>query len=203
MFQRMRMTRKPKPGGRGQARLPAVLLLTDAVRRPDPRPAAARLAPGSGIILRHYDVEGRAQLARSLAALARCRRLCLLVAADWRLAAAVGAAGVHLPEWMLRSGRLAPLRLWARRRGRLLTAACHGGRALAEAARINADAAILSPVFPTASHPDAAAIGPVRFAGWVRRARLPVYALGGVSAATIRHLNGSGAVGIAGVSGMS
>lgn len=169
-------------------RMPAVLLVTDAGRCPDPLPIIARLPPGSGVILRDYDSPDRRDLARSIARLARRRRLVLLVAGDWRLAAAVGANGVHLPESQAKRGVLAPLLGWRRRRGGLLTIACHSPAALARAKALEADAALLSSVFVTASHPGGTVIGPVRFALWRRRARLAVLALGGVNAATCRRL---------------
>ncbi len=178
--------------------LPALFLVTDSARRPDPLPAAARLPRGSGVILRHYGRPDRVPLARRLAELASRRRLVLLVAADWRLAAALGA-GLHLPEGLLRSGRLAPALGWARRRRRPVTVACHDRAALAMAGRLGLAAALLSPVFPTTSHPGAAVLGPLRFARLCHAARLPVYALGGVGPATLGGLAGSGAAGIAGV----
>ena len=166
---------------------PRILLLTDEVRLPDPLAAMARLPPGSGVILRHYGTD-RSNLAQAMAALARRRRLCLLVAGDWRLAAAIGAAGLHLPEGLARHGMLAGALGWIRRRQRLLLVACHGVMALGRARDLGADAALLSPVFPTASHPGAPGIGPVRFGLWVRRAGLPVLALGGMTSRRLRRL---------------
>jgi len=183
----------------GHPTLPPLLLVTDQRRLPNPLPAAARLPAGSGILLRHYQAPGRTDLAGKLAALARMRRLKLLVAADWRLAAAVGAAGIHLPEGLLRSGLLAPLLGWARRRRILVTAACHDRAALALARRLGLSAVLLSPVFATASHPGAPALGALRFAAWCRRAGLPVLALGGITATTARRLAASGAAGLAAV----
>lgn len=179
------------------AHCPRLLLVTDPVRLPDPLAAARRLPRGAAIVLRHYDHPGRARLAEELAALARRRHLALLVAGDWRLAARVGAAGLHLPEGWARTGVLAAALGWVRRRRRLLTIACHSPRALARAAGLSADAALLSPVFPTASHPQAKTIGAVRFAAWSRRAGLPVVALGGVTGRSARRL--PGAAGFAGI----
>lgn len=168
--------------------VPTRLLVTDETRLADPLPALNRLAPGMGVLLRHYGAADRAGLARRLAAAARRRRLVLLVAgAEWRLAAAAGAAGLHLPEGVARHLADPGLRLWLRR-GHVLTVACHGPAALARARRLGADAALLSPVFPTASHPGAATLGPLRFALWARQAGLPVVALGGVNARTARAL---------------
>lgn len=167
---------------------PTLVLITDSVRLPDPLPAIARLPAGSAVILRHYDIQGRARLARRIGYLVRRRRLLLLVAGDWRLAAAIGADGVHLPEFMARHDVLAPLLGWRRRQGALLTVACHSPAALARARALKADAALLSPVFPTPSHPHAPGLGPLRFALWRQRAGLPVLALGGVTARSIRRL---------------
>jgi thiamine-phosphate pyrophosphorylase len=194
--------RRLKPHRPPAAGLPRLLLVTDAARLPDPLAALARLPPGCGVLLRHYDAGGRADLARSVVAAARRRRLPVLVAGDWRLAAAVGAAGLHLPEGMLRSGRLAAALGWARRRRRLVTAACHSPAALARAGRLGLTAALLSPVFATASHPGAATLGPLRFARWCRRAPLPVMALGGISGRTARRLAASGAAGLAALEGL-
>lgn len=179
-------------------KLPRRLLMTDAQRLPDPVAAASRLPRGSGVALRHYDAPDRPFLAQALGRLCRARGLTLLVAADWRLAAQVGAAGVHLPEAMAAHGILAPLLL--RRRRRLLIVACHSPWALARARRLRADAAVLSPVFSTASHPGARGIGAVRFRMWTRRAGVPVLALGGVTPRNLRRLNG--AAGFAAISAL-
>lgn len=186
--------------------LPPLAMLTDERRMPDPLPAAARLPAGSLVILRHYGVaaEERAALARRLARLCRRRRLRLLVAADWRLAAAVGAAGLHLPEGLARGAKgLAPALAWRRRRGGLLTVAAHGAAGLARAARLGADAALLSPVFATASHPGAGILGPLRFAALCRAAAVPVYALGGIAPDTAPRLRASGAIGLAAIGALA
>ena len=185
-------------GACGARPLPPLILMTDDERLADPEPVIAALPRGSAVIVRHYRAPGRAALARRLRRLCRARGVLLLIAGDARLAVAVGADGVHLPEAMVRA---APQRwrLWCP--GRLVTAAAHSPAALFLAARAGADAALLSPVFPTASHPQAASLGPLRFARWCRRAPLPVFALGGVGAHTARRLAGCGAVGIAGIGG--
>ena len=109
----------------------------------------------------------------------------------------VGAHGVHLPERAIRrAGAVRWQRDW------LITAAAHSPAALRSAASAGADAALLSPVFATASHPDVRALGPRRFAALAHASPLPVYALGGIDSTRARLLQGSGAVGIAGIGGL-
>jgi thiamine-phosphate pyrophosphorylase len=188
--------RRLKPSG-----LPRAILVTDDGRRPDPLPLPDSLPPGSAVLLRHYASPVRSVLAQSLAAICRRRRLLLLVAGDWRLAAQVRAGGVHLPEGMARHGCLSPALGWVRRRKGLLTVACHSLPALARARRLKADAALLSPVFSTASHPGAAAIGAVRWSAWVRRAGLPAIALGGITGGSASRLRLAPVAGLAAVGG--
>jgi thiamine-phosphate pyrophosphorylase len=178
-----------------------LVLMTDADRRPDPLPLAARLPAGSWVVLRHYGRPGRAELAARLARLCRARRLTLLVAGDFALARAL-SAGLHLPEAMA-AGPAARLRLWHRRRRRPLTVAAHGRRALVRAAALGADAALLAPLFATASHPGRAALGLLAFRRLATVAKVPVYALGGVTGRTILALRGSAAAGVATVGGIA
>ncbi len=174
--------------------LPGLILMTDSRRLPDPLPAITGLPRGSAVILRHYEDAGREVLARRMASLCRARGLRLLIGGDGRLAAAVGADGLHLPDFMVRRGLV--LR---RRPGWIITAAAHSPAALRRAARAGADAVLLSPVFVTASHPGVPTLGIQRFARLCRRSPLPVYALGGITAATMPRLAAAGAVGIAGI----
>ncbi len=178
---------------------PGLILMTDEERLADPVPVLATLPRGSAVILRHYGVPGRDELAARLVAASKRRGVLVLVAADARLAAEIGADGLHLPEAMAARGP-GVWREW-RKPGWLVTAAAHSPAALHRAKAAGADAALLSPVFPTESHPETAALGVLRFAAWCRKSPLPVYALGGVAAANVRRLKGCGAQGLAGISG--
>ncbi len=183
----------------GRRDLPAVILMTDAVRLPDPFAAVKRLPFDAALLLRHPDPGARRALADRLVPICRARDLLVIVSDDLALAEACGADGLHLPERSAaRTEALAIRRIW---RG-LLTCAAHSPRALRRAAVIQADAVLLSPVFPTQSHPGSNAIGPLRFLAWAREARCPVYALGGMSAANSGRLSGRAIVGIAGIGGL-
>ena len=180
---------------RKPAFLPALWLFTDPDRTPDPVAAAAALPRGSGVVVRTFGRPEVEALAPALARLARERRLVLLIGADADLARRVGAAGVHLPQRL--AHRLPSLR--ARHPRWTLTTAAHDARALRRAAALGADAAFLSPVFPSLSPSAGRPLGPVRTAALVRGARVAVYALGGVDRRTIVGLRGTGVAGVAGV----
>ena len=128
-------------------------------------------------------------------AIARARRLKLLIGADAGLAAKVGADGVHLPE----RDALRAAALKRAHPGWIVTSAAHS---LAAARRGDADAVVVSVAFPSRSVSAGAALGPVRLAALVRAAGRPAYALGGVNNKTARRLIDAGLIGLAAVDGL-
>lgn len=181
--------------------LPRVVLMTDDRRLPDPRAAVCGLPRGAGVVFRHYGwpAAERERLGRALRALARARGLVFLVGCDGALATRLGADGLHLPEAML--ARAAG---WRRcRPGWLITGAVHGARALAAAARLRLDGVLLSPVWPSASHPGVAPLGPLRFAALAARAPTPVLALGGMDGGRLRRLAPARVHGFAAIAALS
>lgn len=178
---------------RGQP--PARLLLSDPARLPDPRAAARRLPAGSGVLARDMPP---APL-RALARLCQARRLRLFVAGEGRVALAL-RAGLHLPD-RRPTRHLLPF-LAARRGGAAwawLSVAAHGRAGLARGRRLGADLVLLSPVFPTRSHPGASALGPWRFAALAGRAGRPVLALGGMTPRNARRVPCAGFAAIDGL----
>lgn len=175
--------------------LPQFFFMTDETRCPDPESVVASLAAGTGVIFRNYDDPARADMALRLAAECRRRKCLFLVAGDPALARRVGADGLHLPEWALRRPLLAGVRP-----GWIITAAAHNIYALSRAAAFSADAVLLAPVFQTASHPGADAMGLHKFQRLAKLSRLPVYALGGVTRSNVESVmaleNVAGAAGI-------
>jgi thiamine-phosphate pyrophosphorylase len=151
--------------------------------------------------MRHYDDPDRAGLARQLKSLCQARQIPLIIAGDARLALNINADGLHLPEGIL-AGEKGTWRLW-RRSGMLLSIAAHSPEALTRAAKAHADFALLSPVFPSKSHPENTGIGVPRFAAWAARAKLPVFALGGVNKHNMGRILTAGAAGWAAIDGLS
>jgi thiamine-phosphate pyrophosphorylase len=172
----------------GKSRLPALVLITDDLRLSDPLAAARALPRGSMVIVRSREAAKRQKLTLALKPLARSRNLKILVADDPHLAAQVD--GLHLPE--ARAHEAAHWRAlhpkW------IITAAAHTSSAHAR----YADAILLSPIFPTASHLGAPHIGATRARIIAQRSCVPVYALGGINAVNVSGLRGF--IGIAAIS---
>jgi thiamine-phosphate pyrophosphorylase len=156
-----------------------LVLVTDDQRLADPVAAARRLPKGSVVIVRARDGGRRHALAEALRA--QTSGLILLAADDPVLADRLH--GLHLPEKRAREAAH-----WrALRPHWLITVAAHSGQGLRV---IHADAALLSPVFATKSHPGAHPLTAPRARFLARHARLPVLALGGVTAQNARLLKG-------------
>lgn len=159
--------------------MPAVWLITDARNDALLEGAIARLPRGSGLIFRHYHLttpDRRARFA-ALARLIHARGGLAVLAGPMALARRWRADGAYGPPATIAAG---PRGL------RLITA--HTLRELARARRARADAVLLSPAFPTRSHPGAPALGPVRWRLLARRAAVPVIALGGMDRARARRI---------------
>lgn len=143
----------------------------------------ALLPRGSGLIFRHYHLLPQARRARfrALARIARRFGHRIVLAGSARQARHWAADGAYGDARKLTQG---PATL------RLMTV--HNLRELGATHRTRADAVLLSPVFPTRSHPGAPTLGPVRFRLLAKRARVPVIALGGMTARRARRLGRSG-----------
>lgn len=175
--------------------LPNLLFFTDPARTPEPERVAERLPPGAAVVFRAFGAPDAEARGLKLREITQRRGLSLLVGADAGLAARVGADGLHLPERL--AADLPAIR--ARHAGWLLTLAAHGEVAAARSAAVGADALVVSPVFPSASPSAGAPLGVEGLKRIVEAVGTPIYALGGVRAATVEQLLDSGIVGIAAV----
>ncbi len=86
--------------------------------------------------------------------------------------------------------------------GGLLGCSCHDGHELAAAEAVGADLAVLGPVRPTPTHPEADGMGWGRFADHAATTTLPLYALGGVGPQDLSQARSVGAIGVAGIRGL-
>jgi thiamine-phosphate pyrophosphorylase len=161
--------------------LPRLWLISDARNDAQLARALKALPRGSGFIFRHYHLPDPARWARfrELRRIARARGHRVILADSALTAREWGADGIYG----------APRCLTPRRCGLLHLATAHDLRELGLAARLGADAVLLSPIFPTATHPGGAVLGPVSFRLLARQSAVPVIALGGMTARRARALD--------------
>lgn len=144
--------------------------------------------------LPRWSVEQVRELAGRLQPLARRHRAQLLLNGDIEGARRLGAGiGVHLKSAQLDELSERPLP-----RSQLIGVSCHDATQLSVSVHL-ADFATLSPVAPTASHPDVPALGWAGFHALAEAAALPVYALGGLAPAAAAEARQHGAQGVAGI----
>jgi 8-oxo-dGTP diphosphatase len=182
------------------ARLPRICLVTPSPG-PEPREFLAGLARclerGVRLVqLRAPALEQAAYraLAQRVLPLCRAAGAQLILNAEPSLALELGAAGAHLNTARLARCRERPLP-----REFLLSAACHDIDALVHARALGVDCAFVSPVLPTATHPDATPLGFARLAELAATVSLPIYALGGLGPRELPAAIAAGCVGIAGI----
>lgn len=92
---------------------------------------------------------------------------------DIELARTLRAAGVQLTSGQLATLERRPDIEW-------VGASCHNADELRRAIDLDLDYALLSPVLPTKTHPDAAALGWGQFAALCASSPIPIFALGGM-----------------------
>jgi len=118
----------------------------------------------------------------------------VLINGDIRLAQRCGADGVHLTARQLREFELRP-------DCALVGASCHSADELRRAEALGADFAVLGPVLPTPTHPDASLLGWEGFRRHAAETRIPVFALGGLREADRGDALAAGAHGMAMIRG--
>jgi len=170
-----RVNRAPGASDELLARIPS--LVADGLRLLIVR--APELAPAQ-----------RVQLTRRLRQLRRGTGLRLLLSGTALEARQGGACGLHSSGAAL-AGLIErpPTPLWA--------VSAHNARDLERASALDADVALVSPVLPTASHPEDQPLGWDGLQALVAASRLPVYAQGGLGPGDIGAARSAGALGVA------
>jgi thiamine-phosphate pyrophosphorylase len=161
---------------------------------------ARRIADGVNMIqIREKDLEAGElfRLAGQILAVSRPPDVRIIVNSRLDVALAAGAHGVHLP-----AGSPAPARLRGiAPPGFLIGASCHNLAELAAAERGAADYAFFGPVFPPLSKSYAGAVhGLDGLRAAAAQAKIPVLALGGITAENTGDCIAAGAAGIAAIS---
>lgn len=178
--------------------LPCLMLVTDRVLcgGADGLAAAVGAAVSGGadaVQLREKDLPASelSTLARRLRAVTQGRAL-LLVNGPLAVAVAVGADGVHLPE----DAPMPP----RPRRGFLVGRSVHSAEAACRPDVVGADYLVAGPIFETRSHPGVPPAGLALVEEIAPAVRVPVLAIGGVTAGRVEEVVRAGASGVAVIS---
>ncbi len=132
----------------------------------------------------------RLWFAEAVTRIARQRGALVLINDDADIARRAGADGLHLSAPALAACRERPDFAW-------VGASCHDAKELDHAAELGLDYALLSPVLPTPTHPEATGLGWPAFSDLIAGRPLPVFALGGMKKDLLATAQGHGAHGIA------
>lgn len=174
--------------------LPAVMVVSDAARMGIEdwiRALAARVLEEKLLVqVREKDMD-RQKLQHLLSrALARAAPFGSRIVVNSDCGSLPQCDGVHLTSRALMAATARPA-------GSLAGASCHDARELDHASGLGLDYAVLGPVKPTASHPDARPLGWDAFETLVADRPMPMYAIGGLTRADLSEARRRGAHGVA------
>ncbi|MDQ6999617.1 MAG: thiamine phosphate synthase [Mariprofundus sp.] len=127
-------------------------------------------------------------LASRLRQMTHDARARLIIHSQVDVACAVDADGIHLASAEIQS--IPAVRQWLADTNKTVSVSCHNSGELIQASELDADYAMLSPVFATASHPGAVPLGLEAFRALASAATLPVIALGGIGTDSCKLLQG-------------
>ncbi|MDX8413840.1 MAG: thiamine phosphate synthase [Mariprofundales bacterium] len=134
-----------------------------------------------GVLLREPDMpSGKLlALASALRMITRQHNAQLIIHSQADIARAIEADGVHLSASNI--GEAGAMRRWLGNMPITLSTACHNADELQHSVDLGIDFALLSPVFPTASHPGCTALGIKKFQQLAALYPIKVIALGGIT----------------------
>ncbi|WP_135081262.1 thiamine phosphate synthase [Terasakiella sp. SH-1] len=182
-------------------KFPHLIFMTDMERLPDPCGLIPRLPVGSALIIRHIDKCAKKYLIKKNKYLCKKHKVKLLVSDDIDLALRYRLDGVHFSQKTAQ--KMAQCGYIKRPKpGFIFSAACHNEQALRAAQHIHCDIALISPIFPTQSHPTAITKKALGFQRLAKKTDLACYGLGGINKKTAFHLQHTKTCGFAGISGL-
>ena len=149
-----------------------------------------KIPNGAAILLRSYKIKGRKKIAKQLLKFCKIKKLKLLISEDIKLARDINADGVHFPTYMVKKDIInwSLINKIKIKKNLIITTAIHNSKELENAQLFDFDAGLLSPVFPSKSHPNRKSLGIRKFSKLVDKSDLPIYALGGINAKNIKSL---------------
>ena len=164
-------------------KLPKVIIIFDDELFNKKKLLKLKIPKKSAFLLRSYQTKKRKKIAKQLLKFCKMKKIKLLIGSDIKLAKDINAHGVHFPEYMIKENKInwIGIKNIKYRKKWIITTAAHSIRSLKKVEGLDIDAALLSPVFISKSHPNNKCLGLNKFSKIVKKTKLPIYALGGIN----------------------
>ena len=171
-------------------KLPKVIIIFDDESFDRKKLLKLKIPKKSAFLLRSYETKKRRKIAKQLLKFCKMKKIKLLIGSDVKLAEDINAHGIHLPEYMIRNNKINWINIKNVKSNKkwIITTAVHNIQSLKKAEELDIDAALLSPVFPSKSHPNNKSLGLNKFLKIVKKTKLPIYALGGINIKNVKSL---------------
>ena len=181
-------------------KLPKIIIIFDDNFFDKKKFLELKIPKNSAFLLRSYDAQGRKKIAKDLLKFCKMKKLKLLIASDIKLAKDINAHGVHFPEYMIKKKKKINwiiVKKIKSKKNWIITTAAHNLQAIKKAENYDIDAALLSPVFSSKSHPNSKSLGINKFIKIIKKTKLPIYALGGINIKNVKSLRETDIIGYA------
>jgi thiamine-phosphate pyrophosphorylase len=181
-------------------KLPRIIIIFDDNVFDKNKFAKLKIPKKTAFLLRSYKVKNRKKIAKDLLKFCKMKKMKLIIGLDLKLAKNINAHGIHIPEYMIKENRvnwiiLEKLKL---KKNWIITISAHNLQTLKKAEKnYNIDAALLSPIFSSQSHPTEKGMGTNKFSKIIKKTNLPIYALGGINIKNVKSLFETGIIGYA------
>ena len=171
-------------------KLPKVIIIFDDELFNKKKLLKLKIPKKSAFLLRSYQTKKRKKIAKQLLKFCKMKKIKLLIGSDIKLAKDINAHGVHFPEYMIKENKINWIgnKNIKYRKKWIITTAAHSIRSLKKVEGLDIDAALLSPVFISKSHPNNKCLGLNKFSKIVKKTKLPIYALGGINIKNVKSL---------------
>ena len=172
-------------------KLPKIIMIFDDEVFDKKKFLNLKIPKESAFLLRSYKAKERKKIAKQLLKFCKVKKLKLLIASDIKLAEEINANGVHFPEYMIKKRNKINwviIKNIKSKKNWIITTAAHNLQTLKKVENFDIDAVLLSPVFPSKSHPNSKNLGINKFVKIIKKTKLPIYALGGINIKNVKSL---------------
>ena len=180
-------------------KLPKVIIIFDDELFDKKKLLKLKIPKKSAFLLRSYETKKRKKIAKQLLKFCKIKKIKLLIGSDIKLAEDIKADGIHFPEYMIKKNKInwIGIKNVKSKKRWIITTSVHSIQSLKKAEGLDIDAGLLSPVFPSKSHPNSKNLGLNKFSKIVKKTKLPIYALGGINIKNVKSLTETDIIGYA------